>query len=288
MNYYERMQDSINYIEEHLQDVIDCDEVICRTYYSKTHFYRIFDAMVGMSIGEYIRKRRISNAAYEICTTEKRIIDIGCDFGFESQEVFTRAFIREYGISPGRFRKQRKNAVLFDKIDLIREWQKKANRLLDFELQIAVRTEFSVMGLERIVKPGSSAIGEYWAEFLERKKDIAAANTDVVYGICEYAPNITNYDDFKYLFAVEIVGNNQKAEDLVIRKIPAAIYAKIVHDEKKRPLNETYRLFYGVWLPGSGYELEPQDTIEIYGLHPNKIELWIPIVPGGRGCWHKI
>ncbi len=104
MNYCENIQKSLDFIEQYLKDDIDINTVIRQSGFSTTHFYRIFQALIRETVKDYIRKRRLSEAAIDIVTSDKRIIDIAFDYCFNSQEVFTRAFAQLFGITPGRYR----------------------------------------------------------------------------------------------------------------------------------------------------------------------------------------
>lgn len=94
IKYDECVQKIVDEIDAALGEHCDIDDIIRESHYSKTHFYRIFGAIVGVAPSEYRNKRRLSCAAVDIYMTGKRILDIALDYGFTSQEVFTRAFQR--------------------------------------------------------------------------------------------------------------------------------------------------------------------------------------------------
>ena len=119
MNSYERVQSAIDYIENHLTESIPLESVARAACFSLPHFYRIFHALVGHSIKEYIRKRRLSEAAIRIATTPESLIQICFDYQFNSQESFTRAFQSMFGITPGRFRKLGSSDTGFPRVNVI-------------------------------------------------------------------------------------------------------------------------------------------------------------------------
>ncbi|MGN7382161.1 helix-turn-helix domain-containing protein [Paenibacillus sp. SAFN-117] len=96
---------SIRYIEEHLKGDLSLEKVADQAAFSMYHFHRMFQAYVGDTLADYIRKRRLACAAGELLSTERRILDIALEYQFESQEVFTRAFKRIYYMTPGQYRK---------------------------------------------------------------------------------------------------------------------------------------------------------------------------------------
>ena len=107
MNYYERVQQAIDYIEDHLRDYIELHHVAGEAYMSLSSLYRLFFSMTGYRVKEYIRARRISEAAQALIGTDRRILDIALDYTFESHESFTRAFKQLTGQTPLACRRQR-------------------------------------------------------------------------------------------------------------------------------------------------------------------------------------
>ncbi|MGE7943893.1 helix-turn-helix domain-containing protein [Lysinibacillus xylanilyticus] len=105
MKYEWVIQKTIDWIESHLHEQISANDIDEVTGFSKYHFHRIFQTSVGMSVSEYIRMRRLANAASTLLNTDERIIDIAFYYQFESQETFTRAFKKLYSLPPGQYRK---------------------------------------------------------------------------------------------------------------------------------------------------------------------------------------
>jgi len=118
-NSYERIQKGIDFIEEHLTEPINPRQVAFEACFSVPHFYRLFHALVGYPVKEYIRRRRLHLAAIRLTETDDRLIDICLDYQFSFQESFTRAFLSTYGITPGRFRKQPRVIQPFPRMDLV-------------------------------------------------------------------------------------------------------------------------------------------------------------------------
>lgn len=120
MNYYERVQQSIDYIEENLKLELSLEVVASKAYMSIANFYRLFYAFTGHSIKDYIRLRRLSCASIDLFEKDKRIIDISLDYQFDSPESFSRAFKRVFGKNPVDFRKARKPLTqIFERINIM-------------------------------------------------------------------------------------------------------------------------------------------------------------------------
>jgi AraC-like DNA-binding protein len=106
----ERMQD---HIEAHLREEITMLALARSARYSPWHAARLFKELTGKSPFEYIRSRRLSEAAANLRGSQRRVLDVALDFVFDSHEGFTRAFARQFGVSPNRFRKSKTSVELF-------------------------------------------------------------------------------------------------------------------------------------------------------------------------------
>ena len=106
MEWIERLNEAINYIEEHLADEIDYEELAkiagCSTY----HFQRMFAYMANVSLSEYIRRRKMSLAAVDLQGGDAKIIDVALKYGYSSPTAFNRAFQTIHGIAPSLVRSQ--------------------------------------------------------------------------------------------------------------------------------------------------------------------------------------
>lgn len=92
MNYYERIQFSIDYIEQHIKDHLEIIVISQKAFMLLSIYYRLFFSFIGYTVKEYIRNRRITLAALEIKTSNRRLLDIALDYDFENGDTFTRAF----------------------------------------------------------------------------------------------------------------------------------------------------------------------------------------------------
>jgi AraC-like DNA-binding protein len=121
MNYYERIQRSIDYIENRLKSSIEIEKAAQEAFMSCSSYYRMFFTLTGYAVKEYIRHRRISCAVKEIKETDDSILDIALNYGFESNEAFTRAFKRITGFPPSAFRKHKLN-YSFERMDIMEKY----------------------------------------------------------------------------------------------------------------------------------------------------------------------
>ncbi len=100
MEWIERLNMSINYIEEHLKDELDYEQLGRISCCSSYHFQRMFTFMSGIPLSEYIRRRKMSLAAVDLQGGDAKIIDIAGKYGYSSPTAFNRAFQMVHGIAP--------------------------------------------------------------------------------------------------------------------------------------------------------------------------------------------
>lgn len=100
------ISNSISYIENNLQDKLEMNELAEQIFFSKTHYQRLFQTVVGEPVMEYIKKRRLQQACQALLQTKTTILDIALQYGYTSHEGFTRAFKALYGMPPAQFRKK--------------------------------------------------------------------------------------------------------------------------------------------------------------------------------------
>ncbi|MGE4353611.1 MAG: helix-turn-helix domain-containing protein [Oscillospiraceae bacterium] len=123
MNYSQSIQRTVSYIEQHLCEELPLDEIVKVSGFSKYHFIRIFKRETGMGLREHIQSRRLSVAAKLLLSSTSSIMDTALFCGFESQEAFTRAFKRVYGLPPGKYRRAINNLVNMNEVNTLKNNQ---------------------------------------------------------------------------------------------------------------------------------------------------------------------
>jgi AraC family transcriptional regulator len=97
---------TLTWIEHHLDEPLSLDRIAAQAGLSAYHFSRLFTARMGRSVIAHVRGRRLMRGAQRLLAEpDLTLVALALDCGFESQEAFTRAFTRQFGVSPGRFRK---------------------------------------------------------------------------------------------------------------------------------------------------------------------------------------
>lgn len=108
MDWVQSLQQAINFIEENILEDLTPEMIAKNVYSSNAHFQRVFAMITGMTIGEYIRARRLTLAGSEIINTGSKIIDIALKYKYDSAGSFSKAFVRFHGVTPSEAKKSKK------------------------------------------------------------------------------------------------------------------------------------------------------------------------------------
>lgn len=116
MNRITVLEMAVEYIENNIYSRLNYDDIASHAFCSSYHFQRMFAAVFGLTLGEYIRARKMTLAAAELKNEDSRIIDIALKYGYESQEGFARAFTKFHGITPSQARRKGAKLKSFSRI----------------------------------------------------------------------------------------------------------------------------------------------------------------------------
>jgi AraC family transcriptional regulator len=134
---------------------------------SPYHFQRMFTFMTDMTLSEYIRRRKMTMAAFELINQDTKIIDLAYKFGYESPEALTRAFQNQHGITPSSARKLGVHIKSYPRVS----FQLTVKGVFEMEYKIIKKPAFQVYGIERIfdTKDGENltAIPAFWMEQMQ-------------------------------------------------------------------------------------------------------------------------
>ena len=285
MDYFFRVQRAIDYIDNNLTEEISPEGVAQVAGFSLFHFHRIFLAVAGDSITEYIRKRRLTEAAQTLSDSDKRIIDIAFEYQYQSQEAFTRAFKKMFGTTPGRYReKQVRSPYFLYKKKITEEILLHLQRGISMDPKIIMKDEFTVIGLEYVGPNQNNEIGQLWDVFNRQMVDIKHLKSEhQAYGVCSPAPEGAEEGNFCYVAGMEVTGVSDVPQGMVVKVVPAGKYVVFTHKGLLEKLRSTYEYIYGTWLPKSGFEVACQPDFEYYderfkpGSLESEFDIYVPI-----------
>src|SRR5258708_10111830 len=289
MDYRICIQNSIDYIEEHLQEYMTVDDLAKIAGFSPYHYYRVFNAYVGIPIMEYIRRRRLAYAAAELARG-KRIIDIAMDYGFDTHNGFAKAFRKAYGCSPEKYRTHVSGQIP-KKVDLLLLVEYNLTGGISVEPKFITKpaSKFAGYELKTTCREGKNLqeIPAFWGSMTPEKFALLHKNLHVVHhnelGIC-FPPDSTT-GDFSYVIAVEVHDYEGVPLDMFRGEAPEATYAvftippvESMGPEFSDAIQGTWKYINTTWFPDSGYEFaEGKVDYELY-YDAMKVEIYIPIV----------
>jgi len=273
------LQKAMDYIEKNLTNNISYYDIAREAGISVPHFYRLFKRLTGDTVGAYIVRRKISMAANDLVDSNKSIVSIAFEYGFESHDVFTRAFRRVYGMSPSKYRESITPVPL-----------KRLTAISDQSVMDEHQMKFSLLHTEGLVVAGlecravqwdsDGAIGKLWSEFLVRLEEIQLIQDKVtMYGICEH--ETCKNEGFTYMAAVGINSGTDVPPGMTKKFIkPQNFFQASVPERISTP--DAYAGAIG-YARSLGYILKDNDIIEVYdGIFQNpdenRFRLLIPIM----------
>jgi AraC-like DNA-binding protein/DNA gyrase inhibitor GyrI len=281
MNSYERIQRAIDFIEEHLTEKLDLKQVAANAYFSPSHFYRIFHALTGHSVKQYIRRRRLNEAALRLIRTNDRLIDICFDCQFGYQESFTRSFKSVFGVSPGLFRKRGRESSRFLRLDLIKQYFL-PGKINTIDPKIKVLKQLPPMQVAYFRAVGKTPERDAWKTLIGWAKDkrvMGGSKPYRIFGFDNPGPESGN-PIYGYEFWITVDSNVPESDKIRIKEFPGGLYA--VTGTTIAEISNAWRHFTR-WLKISRYKpglhqcLEEHLTHEETPVDKMQIDLYLPI-----------
>ncbi len=290
MNWLQRIEKAVDYVEEHITEKISYEEVAKHSLSSTFHFQKVFSLTCGFTLGEYVRKRKLTLAGNDLLSEKMKVIDVAFKYGYETPESFSRAFFKFHGIMPS----QVKNGCLLKSFSRI---------LVNFDLLGA-----SVMNYKIEEKPELILVGykrrftgiPYGKERVKQEQEFLTTTRAkqwlLIGASCNYSTDymvITNVDDDGYDFYVayeldewtrtELFNKNVTGVDFIDTLgfetivIPKQTYVVFETEKKKRPIADYVEIRKKIiteWLPTTNYVFI--NSPEVVAMH------WRP-----KGEWEK-
>ena len=292
MNWITTMQQAITYIEDHLMDEINYEDVAGYVHISSYDFHRAFSLITGMPVGTYIRNRRLSLAGRDIHETNETITDIAFKYGYDTPESFTKAFTRFHGIAPKIARDKSSKLVLFN--PLVIKLTLEGGRSMDYRIVQTNAKKFIALARsfknEIINDDNNHEIPDFWAEVQKNEmlKPIWMLRADGkrdLYGLC--SPTEESSDTFKYGIGIIIDEDTATFDEKELEKKGFCIWdvnpgTYVVFDcigKDGDCIGETWKQFFNEFLPQTGYDVAEETDYELYFDKESNVfcELWIPI-----------
>lgn len=284
MNYIKSMNEVLDYIENNLNEEISIDEIAKIACISKFHLHRTFQFLAGENIGEYIRKRRLTKAAQEMVTGDKKIIDLAFEYGYSSPESFSRAFSKWHGVSPSKIGRNENLIKAYQRISF--HLTVKGGEQMNYK--IIEKESFKVLGKSIRVSTEDNenfkTIPKFWQESHKNgfcNSLMGKAGTLGILGVCMDMDE----EDSKFTYMIAVEENQEiEGENLDLIDIPSQSWAVFeCIGPMPDAMQTVWKKIFNEWFPSTGYKHADAPELEVYYPgNPNdenyKSEIWIPVV----------
>lgn len=280
----QRLLKGIFYIEAHLGEALTLDQIAVAAHLSPHHFARSFRATSGDTVMGYVRKRRLSIAAERLARNECAIIDIAFDASFDSQEAFTRAFKRQFGITPAAFREKQKADWVRYRRAITGDTLAQLKDITRMDPIIKTYPAIKAIGLAQTFDQDTRhGIPALWDKLIPQMGAVPNMTDGTTYGLCKG----TGGDGaFTYMAGVEVTSLDDVPDGMEGWEIPEQKYAVFTHTLGSENIHEdiqpTVQYIWGSWAETSGHTIANAPDFERYGpdFRPGQgqvIEFFIPI-----------
>lgn len=289
MDWITGIQKAVDYVESHIMEPIDYEKVANQAYSSSFHFQRVFSILCGFTLGDYIRKRRLSLAGNELASSDIRVIDAAFKYGYDSPESFSRAFTRFHGVAPSQAKHGHVALKSFSPLSV--------KLILDggntMNYRIETKGAFQIICKKKQVSCKAELTAEevscFWQE---------CSTNGIIPGLCKYIPENNIFPncivgasfgkdasdtEFPYAIGAHYNGMPVDEADLTVEEIPAHTYV-VFPCVGKMPeaFQKLYKQIYSEFFPTSEYQPCGGTDFEAYPsahvTNPNyTCEIWVAV-----------
>ncbi|MFJ5225451.1 effector binding domain-containing protein [Streptomyces sp. NPDC088400] len=281
----ERLNQALEYVDSHLGRRIEVSELARIAVTSEYHFRRMFSALAGISLSEYIRRRRLTVAGAEVLAGERTLLEIAVRYGYTSGEAFARAFRAMHGVGPGEAR--RTGAALHSQ-------PRMSFRLIiegssSMRYRVVEKDRFQVVGKKVRVPLVHEGMNPAIADFIRsidkatirRITELSDQEPEGIVAVSDNLdPSRAEGTELDYYHAV--VTGAAVPDDLDALTVPAGTWAVFENSGQfPQALQYLWRDVFTQWFPSNPYRSRPGPEILRTRLSPDgaeaEAELWIPV-----------
>lgn len=269
MDVLDRINAAISYIEDHLDAEIDYAEAARAACFSEHHFKRMFSFLAGVSLTEYVRRRRLTLAAFDLLEHDMKVIDAAVKYGYNSPDAFSRAFQLLHGIAPSSVRNADVSLKAYPRITS----QISIKGDAEMNYRIVEKEAFTVVGKKETVAAHAAFHPRMWEQIEAIEESLKPYDNTLFPGTLHLS--LTNdTGDIDYYIAVATSKPCPETFDRL--NIPGQLWAVFqVEGEMPEALLTTWEQVYTEWFPTSNYELA--EAPEMVRGHAANHEIWIPV-----------
>ena len=282
MEWLKKLGKAIDYIEDNLDKEISYDEAARIACCSPYYFQRVFSYVSGVSLAEYIRRRKMTQAAFELQRADSRVIDVALKYGYSSPTSFNRAFQNVHGITPTAAKLGGNVLQAYPSI----QFKIEITGGSAMAYRIAEKPPLRIVGiripLTSDMEENLRIVPEFWKAALQGKQflEICRLSNGEPRGIL----GISVYRNPKEIYYyIGVAANSPAPAGMYECEIPAATWVIFENDGRfKEDVQSVFKRFYMEWLPFSGYKYAELPDIEVYPICSGQpvnghSEVWIAV-----------
>lgn len=256
----------VAWIEQQLDQSLTLESVAAQVGLSPYHFSRLFTARMGRSVMAYVRGRRLVRGARRLCDEpDLKLVDLAFDCGFESQEAFTRAFKRLFGVSPGRFRSGFAVEPIEGQYPM--NLPPAQNTFVSRLPELVTMPAFRVAGpSRRFDEATKSEIPQLWSALIGALPFAGQVQSWATYGVVSIVDKAEG--SFQYMAGVGVESTCVPPSNFSTMEIPAATYVvfriTLNGAALQSQVKEALASIWGELIPTSGLKVADGPDFELY------------------------
>jgi AraC family transcriptional regulator len=266
--YQQRMHAVVEHIDRHLDEKLDLETLAGVAHFSPYHFHRLFGALMGEALGDYLRRRRLELAAVRLRSQLRvPVLDVALGVGFGSAEAFTRAFRARFDCSPTEWRKSKHDQIARKAGQAPRFTLRKTGASRKKEIAMNVRLiERKPQAVAYLRHTGAygPAIGRFWMQTVAPWMTTNNLMGRERFGISLDDPSVTKPSLCRYDACVASAEGELLTGDAQRKVIPGGRYAALAFDDTGDKIGAAWDSLLRDWLPESGLQLDSRPFFEYY------------------------
>ena len=295
---FDRISRVLAYIHANLSSTLSLEDIAKQSCWSRWQLQRVFQAETGLTVANYVRELKLSQAAEELLDSKERVIDIALGLGFNSEISFSRSFKQMFGASPSQYRKAGKRVGLRKPIQVSETVSAEEKGALSFvNVRIDEREPFLVKGITSVfsglfslTQDFAQKVPQLWSR-LKGEVTLPDENISQFIGVVDLTQSSFDGTNIRYWAGVELKYEitipqlpSIISDKLEVLSVPKQTYAVVKHCGPIENLRYTLSWFVLNWLPKSGYRGVDGYELEVYpsAYKPNDadavMEYWVPII----------
>jgi AraC family transcriptional regulator len=283
----QRMNLALAYIEDHMAAELDFKEVERLALCSEYHFRRMFSFLAGIPLSEYIRRRRLTLAAFELTHSDVLVLDTAVKYGYNSPDAFTRAFQNLHGVTPSEARNSGQPLKAYPRLT----FQLTIEGVQEMNYRLEEKTGFRIVGLKKrvplIYEGVNPEIAAMWSSLDDELITMLKALSNIApQGMISASTNFSEgrLDGGELDHYIGVATTNEAPQNLAVLEVLPSTWAVF---ESVGPFPETLQNIWGriyaEWFPSSQYEQRQGPEI-LWNADKDvtspmfRSEIWIPVL----------